>query len=104
MCEQHLDAFSVATRLLEGFGVSECAGGIASALVDAARDFALWRLWAAFRLERAKATVMGPCAIEDSHPIARLNEPSSRLDLSMTGMCGVIFFSSTIQWSVAADP
>ena len=69
MCEQHLDAFSVAARLLEGFRVSECAGGIASALVDAARDFALWRLWAAFRLERARATVMGPCAIEDSHPI-----------------------------------
>ena len=38
-------------------------------LVDAARDFALWRLWAAFGLERARATVMGPCAIEDSHPI-----------------------------------
>ena len=38
--EQHLDAFLVAARLLEGFRVSECAGGIASALVDAARDFA----------------------------------------------------------------
>ena len=33
-----------------------------------------------------------------------LNEPSSRLDLSMTGMCGVIFFSLTIQLEVAADP
>ena len=108
---------------------SECAGGIASALVDAAGDFTLWRLWTAFGLERARATVMGPCAIEDSHPIVnpavvqeltlwahidiailvergvrRLNEPSFCLDLSMTGMCGVIFFSSTIQWSVAADP
>ena len=69
MCEQHLDAFSVAARLLEGLRVSECAGGIARALVDAARDFALWRLWAAFGLERARATVMGPCAIEDSLPI-----------------------------------
>jgi hypothetical protein len=27
VCEQHLDALSVATRLLEGFRVSECAGG-----------------------------------------------------------------------------
>src|SRR5262245_37268148 len=35
--------YRVAARLLEGFRVSECAGGIASALVDAARDFALWR-------------------------------------------------------------
>ena len=69
MCEQHLDAFSVATRLLEGFRVSECAGGIASVLVDAAWDFALWRLWAASGLERARATVRGPCAIEESHPI-----------------------------------
>ena len=69
MCEQHLDALSVAARLLEGFRFSECAGDIASALVDAARDFALWRLWAAFGLERARATVMGPCAIDDSHPI-----------------------------------
>ena len=59
VCEQHLDALSVATRLLEGFRVSECAGGIASVLVDTARDFALWRLWAAFGLERARATVMG---------------------------------------------
>ena len=76
MCEQHLDAFSVAARLLEGFRVSECAGGIASALVDAARDFALWRLWAAFGLERARATIMGPCAIEDSHPIV---DPACRV-------------------------
>jgi hypothetical protein len=30
--------------------------------------------------------------------------PSSRFDLSITGMCGAIFFSLTIQVSVAAEP
>src|ERR1700694_2848168 len=130
MGEQHLDAFAITARLPASCGASECTGGIASVFVDAARDFALRRLWTAFRLQRARATIIGPCAIEESLPIVnfacraqelaprahidmailverescRLNEPSSRLDLSMTGMCGAIFFSLTTQLSVAADP
>jgi hypothetical protein len=48
MGEEHLDAFAVAARLLESFGVNECTGGIASVFVDVARDFALRCLWAAF--------------------------------------------------------
>jgi hypothetical protein len=57
MGEQHLDAFAVAARLLENFGVNECTGGIASVFMDAARDFALRRLWAAFGFQRARPTI-----------------------------------------------
>ena len=35
---------------------------------------------------------------------SREKVPSSRLDLSMTGMCGAIFFSLTSQLRCAADP
>src|SRR5258708_18448519 len=35
---------------------------------------------------------------------SRLKIPSSRTDLSFTGMCGAIFFSLTIQLSVGAYP
>src|ERR671934_2262364 len=35
---------------------------------------------------------------------SRLNVPSSRLDFSMTGMCGAIFLSLTSQLRFAADP
>ncbi len=35
---------------------------------------------------------------------SREKVPSSRFDLSMTGMCGAIFFSLTIQLSVSAEP
>src|SRR5712692_4124673 len=76
MGEQHLDAFAIAAGLLESRGVSEYTGGIASVFVDAARDFALRRLWAAFRLQRARATIIGPCSIEDSLPIV---DPACRV-------------------------
>jgi hypothetical protein len=52
-----LDAFTIAARLLEGFGVSESSGGIASVFIDAARDFPLLRLRAAFELQRARAAI-----------------------------------------------
>lgn len=66
MGEQHLDAFAVAARLLENFGVNECTGGIASVFMDAARDFALRRLWAAFGFQWARPTIRGPRAIEEN--------------------------------------
>jgi hypothetical protein len=76
MGEQHLDAFAVAARLLESFGVNEWTGGIASVFVDAARDFALGRLWAAFWLQRARATIIGPRALEESLAIV---DPACRV-------------------------
>jgi hypothetical protein len=60
MGEQHLDAFAVAARLLENFGVNECTGGIASVFMDAARDFALRRLWAAFGFQRVRRNYYAP--------------------------------------------
>ena len=66
MGEQHLDAFTVAARLLESFSVNECTGGIASVFIDAARDFALRRFWAAFGFQRTRLTIRGPRAIEEN--------------------------------------
>jgi hypothetical protein len=40
MSEQHLDAFAVATRLLEGLGFAERTSRVASIFIDAARDLA----------------------------------------------------------------
>src|SRR6266849_2425317 len=68
MSEQHLDALAIAARLLERFGARERTGGVAGVLVDAAGDFALGRFWAAFGFQRTRATVVGPCAIEDRLP------------------------------------
>jgi hypothetical protein len=50
--------------LLESFGRSQGTGNIASVFVDAARNFALGCFRAAPSLERARATVRGPCTIE----------------------------------------
>src|SRR5262245_35760032 len=66
MSKQHLNAFSVAARLLESLCVNECTGGIASVFVDTARDFALRRLWAAFWFQRTRSTIRGPRAIKKS--------------------------------------
>src|SRR5215468_1813989 len=74
--QQHLDAFAVAARLLESFGVNECTGGRASVFIDAARDFALRRLWAAFGFQRARPTIGGPRAIEENIAIV---DPACRV-------------------------
>src|SRR4029077_16297565 len=66
MGEQHLDAFAVAARLLKSFGVNERTGGIASVLIDAARDFALRRLRTAFGFQRTRPTIRGSRAIEEN--------------------------------------
>ena len=87
MGEQHLDAFAVAVRLLERFGVHECTGGIASVFVNAARDFALRRLWAAFGLQQTRATIRRPCAIEESlaivDPACRVQELALRAHIDI---------------------
>jgi hypothetical protein len=94
--EQHLDTLAVAARLLENFGASECSGGIASVFVDAARDFALRRLWAAFGLQRARTTIIGPCAIKDGlasvDPACRMQELTLRahIDIAFLVECEVL--------------
>jgi hypothetical protein len=131
MGEQHLDAFAVAARLLESFGVNECTGGIASVFMDAARDFALRRLWAAFGFHRTRPTIRGPRAIEENiaivDPACRVQKLAVRayIDVAILvegkvlsaqraifalgflndrNVCGTMLFSLTIQLSVAADP
>ena len=73
--------------MLESFGVHECTGGIASVFVDAARDFALRRLWAPFGLQRARTTIEGPCTIEDSlaivDPACRVQEIALRAHIGI---------------------
>ena len=57
MGEQHLNPLSFAARLFERFGLGQRAGNVARLFVDAARDRAERRLWAALYLERAALTV-----------------------------------------------
>ena len=128
--EQHLDAFAIATRSLEGLGFADGTSNVAGLLINAARDLPRRLHRAASHLERAHITIELARPIEQllvihdlprggerlaggtgvdvtrlvEREVSREKMPSSRLDLSMTGMCGVIFFSLTIQLSIAADP
>src|SRR5262249_17391017 len=71
-------ANSISTRLRsrrdcsKAFSVNECTGGIASIFIDAARDFALRRFWAAFGFQRTRRTIRGPRAIEENIAIVDL--------------------------------
>ena len=51
MGEQHLDAFAVPARLLEGLGLSQRTSDIASIFMDVARDLARRLFRAASQLE-----------------------------------------------------
>ena len=106
-------------------------GNVASFLVDTARDFADRRLWTALCLEQATTTVARFCPIEKCLPVvdqlarrredlvrradvhvtvlveresSRLKVPSSRFDLSITGMCGAMSLSLTSQLRFAPEP
>src|SRR5262245_64746835 len=57
MCKQHLNTFAVMTRLFECRGLGMSPGNVPSLLVDAARDPAERRLWAALRFQWAAAAV-----------------------------------------------
>ena len=87
MGEQHLDPFAIAARSLEGFSAGQRTGNIASALVDAAWDFALGCLRAAPRLERARATIGGPCTIQKClaimDPACRAQQFALRADIDI---------------------
>src|SRR5262249_30258084 len=117
MGEQHLDAFAVAARLLESFSVNECTGGIASVFIDAARDFALRRLWAAFRFQRTRLTIRGPRAIEENiaivDPAIHLQELALRVYIDVPILVEVkllpaqrtIFALGFLNdWNVRSDP
>src|ERR1700674_5646273 len=69
MCKQHLNALSIVARLLECLGLGQRSGNVSRLLIDAARNLALRRLWAAFGFERARATIMGACEIKKCLPI-----------------------------------
>ncbi len=130
MGEQHLNPLSFAARLFECFGLGQGAGNVARLFVDAARGRAERRLWAALHLERAASTV--GCTGEITKRLAidhragrrqklacradidvalfvegevfRLKVPSSRFDLSMTGMCGLMSLSLTSQLRFVPEP
>src|ERR1700674_4256366 len=69
MCEQHLNALSVAARLLECLGLGQRSGNITCLFVDAALDPAERNLWTALRLEQAATTVVRACEIKKCLPI-----------------------------------
>jgi hypothetical protein len=118
MSKQHLNALSVTPRSFECLSLGQLASNVASLLVDAARHPAERRLRATLRLEQTAATVahaghvkkcltmvdqrarrpQGLACWADVYvalnlKASRLKVPSSRFDLSITGMCGAIFFS-----------
>src|SRR5580704_3490000 len=70
MGEQHLDALSIAARLLECFGLCRCPGNIAGGLVEAARDSAHRRLRTALRFERTATAIAYPGPVVKCLPIA----------------------------------
>jgi hypothetical protein len=128
--EQHLDALAVTARSLEGLGLAKGTSDVAGVFMDAARDLARRFLRAALPLECAYVAIVLACSVEQLiviHDLAGRREdlarragvdvallskvkssrekvPSSRLDLSITGICGAIFLSLTSQLSIAADP
>src|SRR5271155_3997504 len=70
MSEQHLDALSITTRLLECFGLCRCPGNITGRLIEAARDSAHWRLRTALWFEGAAAAIACPGPVVECLPIA----------------------------------
>ena len=56
-CEPHLDLLALTSRLLKVFGAGERPGNVSGMLMDVARDFARWFLWAALRFEWANIAV-----------------------------------------------
>src|SRR5580704_6165978 len=70
MSEQHLDSLSIATRLLECFGLCHCPGNIAGGLVEAAWDSAHRRLRTALRFEGAATAIACPGPVVECLPIA----------------------------------
>src|SRR5436190_20038361 len=127
--DQNPDPLAWASRLLDRMVTGECASDIASILVDIARDHTRGSVRAALGLEGTRAAIAGaryiPILVLGENPSGRLQAlahradvdvavlierevcrekvPSLRVDMSITGMCGAIFFSLTIQLSVGAD-
>jgi hypothetical protein len=56
MGEQHLDPLAIPAGLLEGGRVIEGSSHIARLFIDVAGDFAMGRIRAALRFERAQVT------------------------------------------------
>ena len=128
MCKQHLNTFAIAARSFECFGLRQRSGYVTRFLIDAALESAQRRLWTTLRLEEAAAAIACPgpvvqrlCIIKklarrcenlacrtaafrslSNVKSSRLNVPSSRFDLSTTGICGAIFASLTSQLSVVS--
>ena len=129
MRKQHLNAFPITARSLECFGLGQRPSNVTSFLVDAARHPTEGRFWAALRLQQAATAVTHAGHLRSVSPSltnlpvvvrvlpaghvytlrclsnvksSRLKVPSSRLDLSMTGMCGAIFLSWTSQLQICS--
>src|SRR5262245_65609930 len=119
MRKQHLNPFPITTRSLECLGLGQRPSNVTSLLVDAARHPTEGRLWAALRLQQAATAITHASHIEECFPIVDqpagrcqglasgtavhvalfverevipTEGPSSRLDLSMTGLFAAIVF------------
>src|SRR5919204_4559200 len=76
MCKQHLNAFSVMARSLEGFGLGQRASNVTRLLVDAAWHSTERRLWAALRFQRTGTAVAHAGHIQKCLPI--VDQPARR--------------------------
>ena len=79
--EQHLDAFALTARLLEGLGLGERTSHVAGFLIDAARDLARRLLRAASRLEGARSAIARAGSVEEHvivHDLAGRGEDVER--------------------------
>ena len=130
MRESHLDLLALASRLLKALSTSERPGHVSGVFVDVARNLVRWVFRTALRFEWAYIAVELAGAVQKRLPfmhgatrakplstramvdvigrayqkLLREKVPSSRFDLSNTGICGAMPFSSTSQFSIGAAP
>ena len=130
MGKQHLNALAAATRLLESLGIGQWRERRRGLLIQIARYISHRRAGTTPLLERADiavglggtitkciAVVHGSSCVQQlvvradidvaflvKDEVGPREVPSSRRDLSITGMCGSIFLALTSQLSVSAEP
>jgi len=93
----HLDLLALIARFLKLRGAYERPRMITGVLVNVARDYAVLSVWAALRLERTRAAVVGACRI--AQHIARDNTARRLQELTHRTNVSVAIF---VEFKVAA--
>ena len=79
MGKQHLDFLALIAGPGEGRCVCQRSGNIACVLIDIARDFPRWRVWAAILFERARIAIRLAGPVEQGSPVMNTARCSQQL-------------------------